>query len=287
MNKIATSLLAGTAFLGLAAAAHGADMGSPLRGPSVVQPLGGETSSSGGWYLRGDVGAALTASDDIEETTLAGNNFATKSFTDAPSVQLGVGYQFNEYLRGDITGEFIGSRRFRGLTNYDSTWTTAAGDIASKNSAVYDGSVRSLLLLANVYADLGTYNGFTPYVGGGIGAAYNQVSGIDTMTSFVNAVNPPPLNGWIGSKNKWNFAWALHAGMSWDISPNAKFDFGYSYKNLGSVTTGAEVCNVPQCGDTLKLKDLGVHDIHAGIRWYFDAPAKAPVYASAPVIAKY
>ncbi len=54
MTKIATSLLAGTAFFGLAVVAQAADMGSPLRGPSVI-PSVSEAGSASGWYLRGDI----------------------------------------------------------------------------------------------------------------------------------------------------------------------------------------------------------------------------------------
>lgn len=295
MIKIATSLLAGTAFLGLVGIAHGADMGSPLRGPAVVQPLGGETASTGGWYLRGDVGGAFSQTPNlVSEEPGFPKQMLTRSVTDAPTVQIGIGYQFNEYLRGDITGEYVGSRRFRGLGTYGSTYGTGANAAASTNYATYDGDVRSLVLLANAYVDLGNYNGITPYVGAGIGAAYNTMSNVDSLATFYVPVGAgttaagwqTPETGWMDGKSKWNLAWALHTGMSWDITPNAKFDIGYSYKNLGSVKTGDEHCQ-NTCGDVLKFKDLAIHDVHAGLRWTFDQAApKAPVY-SAPVVAKY
>ncbi|MCE1237589.1 MAG: hypothetical protein LWW93_14665, partial [Hyphomicrobiales bacterium] len=107
MTKIATSLLAGTAFFGLAAVAQAADMGSPLRGPSVI-PSMSETSSSGGWYLRGDIGYIFENKSGFTETeidsagALIPKSIASDKLSSAPSLSVGLGYQFNDYLRGDI-----------------------------------------------------------------------------------------------------------------------------------------------------------------------------------------
>lgn len=288
MTKIMTSLLAGTAFLGLVSAAQAADMGSPLRGPTVVASDPAPVTS-GGWYLRGDVGVSIAGKPKLEsEEPGTPKGFITQDRTDAPKIALGVGYQFNEYLRGDITGEYIASSRVRGIASYNSVY----GGTPSTNFVNYDGHLRTFVLMANVYGDLGNFNGLTPYVGVGAGAAYHETSDIWNEVSFYNQATGAPLgpaeHGYQPGKGKWSFAWALHTGMTWDISPNAKFDFGYSFKNLGQATSSSQHCYTGTgCTDTLKIKDIVSHDIHAGIRWTLDPVQKAPVYASAPVVAKY
>jgi hypothetical protein len=68
---------------------------------------------------------------------------------------------------------------------------------------------------------------------------------------------------------------------------------GYSYKNLGSVKAGELRCNgnpgvIVQCNERLTLKNLASNDLHIGMRWLLDAKEpRAPIYAAAPVVAKY
>lgn len=296
MHKIATSLLAGTAFLGLAAAAHGADMGSPLRGPAVVQPLGGETVATG-WYLRGDVGVVLegkTGFESIESDYLGAplsKSIDTDKLSSAPRIGIGIGYQFNQYLRGDITADFYATRKLRAhgtYTGYDS-----ANAMSTNNRVGWESDLSSAVVLANVYGDLGTYSGFTPYVGAGIGAAYRNLSTTLETASWDYSPNTTPAGagttkwGQLPGQNKWSFAYALHTGFSYDLAPNLKLDVGYSFKDLGKLNGGGQaVCNSGgSCGDEVtNLKRLQFHDFHVGARWMFDQPQ--PVY-SAPVIAKY
>ena len=284
MTKIMTSLLAGTAFFGLAAVAQAADMGGPLRGPAVVQPAA-DPITSGGWYLRGDVGVGIAGKPSLEDIEPSvPKTFIHQEKTDSPFVTLGVGYQFTDYLRGDVTAEYHGSSRIRGTSTYASTY----GGNPSTNYVMYDGHVRSLALMANGYVDLGNYSGFTPYLGAGVGAAYNQTSDVYTDALFYVAGNPMvPQKGIMSGGSKWNFAWALHAGMSWDVNPNLKVDVGYSYKDFGQAYSGNMTClSGSGCDEHLRVKNVAFHDIHVGARWMLDPVAKAPVY-QAPVVAKY
>ncbi|NLH82615.1 MAG: porin family protein [Phyllobacteriaceae bacterium] len=292
MTRIVTSLLASTAFIGLVTAAQAADMGSPLRGPAVVQPLT-ESSSSGGWYLRGDVGLAIAGRPSLEDYdggVPAGKSFIQRDMTDAPKIMLGVGYQFNDYLRGDLTAEYMGSSRLRGTAIYDSTYS----GLTSVNYQNYDTHINAATFLANGYIDLGKYSGFTPYVGAGVGASYVYMGDVtsDNTAYIVSSTGnypTPAERGIMGATGKWNFAWALHTGMSWDVTQNFKVDMGYTYKNLGKVTSGNINCfsGATGCNEQLTAKNLAFHDIHIGARWMLDsAPAKTPVY-SAPVVAKY
>ena len=40
--------------------------------------------------------------------------------------------------------------------------------------------------------------------------------------------------------SKWNFAWALHAGLAYKVKPNITVELGYSYLDLGNGMTGVD-----------------------------------------------
>ena len=288
MTKIVIHLLAGTAIIGLSAVAQAADMGGPFRAPTVVTPLA-EAAANGGWYLRGDVGIGINMRPNFVSEGPAGidtnpaASWLSRDMKDTPFIGIGVGYQFTDYLRGDITAEYRAATRFRANAAYPRTAT----DIAYP---FYDGEMTSTVVLANGYADLGNYNGLTPYVGAGIGAAYNKTGDIFQHTSF--PAYGTYADGVLQGQGKWNLAWALHTGVTWDVNSRLKLDVGYSYKNLGSIRSGELRCNegggvVTKCNEWLNLKNLASNDLHVGMRWLLNPPeARAPVYA-APVVAKY
>ncbi len=100
------------------------------------------------------------------------------------------------------------------------------------------------------YADLGTWWCVTPFVGVGVGAARISIAGF-TDTGVTNAnftVGPPALPVVSGPPRcelckrrvgaQWNFAWALHAGLAYRVTPNVTLELAYSYVNLGDGITG-------------------------------------------------
>src|SRR5690606_31446224 len=89
-------------------------------------------------------------------------------FDSAPIYGGGVGYKFNDYLRGDLTVEYRGKSDFDALDWVTTQVSTTTNDFRAKKS--------ELLLLANAYADVGNFHGVTPYVGVGIGASRNTIS---------------------------------------------------------------------------------------------------------------
>jgi opacity protein-like surface antigen len=292
MNRIAMHLLAATALIAAGAEASAADLSGGLRGPSVVTPLAEPAASSSGWYLRGDVGVGISPQPDLySQETNVPKSFIHRDLADAPFIGAGIGYQFNDYLRADLTGEYHGSRRLRGTAFYQSTYSGRP----SHNYASYDGDLRTFAVMANAYIDLGSYWGVTPYVGGGIGAAYNRLSTIKTATQFMvsdnastfaNPTPQPASGGYMPARGEWSFAWALHTGMTWDVSPRFKVDLGYSYKDLGKVTSGQAVCyDYTTCDEKLKVKNIIANDLHLGVRYLLNPPTRTPVYT--PVVAKY
>lgn len=122
-------------------------------------------------------------------------------------------------------------------------------------------SLRTTTLMINGYKDLGNWGGFVPYVGGGIGAAYHQLSD-------VYFTGNPNLTNKIHGDRDLSFAWSLMAGVGYQISDRAVIDVGYRYIDMGSISsqrsdTGGYV-NPP-----VKFDDLTAHEIKVGLRYSF------------------
>ena len=90
-------------------AANAADLPlAPIPVP-VVQEFSG-------WYLRGDIGMTNQQVKSIWDVVAPGTSVGTKflTFDSAPMYSLGGGYQFNNWLRVDVTGEYRGNAHFHG-----------------------------------------------------------------------------------------------------------------------------------------------------------------------------
>ncbi|MGH6761330.1 MAG: outer membrane protein [Phyllobacterium sp.] len=197
----------------MAGPAFAADMDAIITAPEqIMQPV--EIGS--GWYLRGDISYNFGSDVDGKISDGLGNSASFTLDTDQSSTfSAGVGYQFNDWLRGDVT---YGYER-RGVEDFDE-------------------KLRIHELMANGYVDLGTFVGVTPYLGAGIGGANLSAGGDDTTV----------------------LAWALMAGVSYDVTSNVKVDLGYRFQGINSGFEDEE------SGLTVALDDLYSHQIRAGVR---------------------
>ena len=74
----------------------------------------------GGWYIRGHIGMSNQYFDGLEsslyfESTFDYGWYDEGGFASAPIFGGGVGYKFNDYLRGDLTVEYRGKSDFNAL----------------------------------------------------------------------------------------------------------------------------------------------------------------------------
>src|SRR5690606_14693364 len=112
----------------------------------------------------------------------------------------------------------------------------------------------TLIGLANVYLDLGTWSGFTPYVGVGAGFANFWVSDYAAPNGPVNT----------DKQSKADFAWAYMAGLAWCFAPRWSADFSYRRVNLGEMVFN------PHLPNTLTLSDMSANEFRIGLRYNFD-----------------
>lgn len=253
----------------------------------------------GGWYLRGDVGVSYNDSDRWTQSpsnngsTILSSGFVTNSLGGSAFVGAGVGYQFNSWLRSDVTAEFRTSINATGTYQEQ----TQFADINGLNNFIgqnnYKGNITSYVGLVNGYVDLGTWHGITPFVGAGVGFATHYASGFtDSGYASINGSVTPVAANLIQSATKTNLAWALHAGLAYSVTPNLKLELAYRYLNMGDAKSGNIVCGALSACNTVvqgfKIKEMEAHDIKLGLRWQFAdfAPAPAP-YPAPPLVRKY
>ncbi|MBR7651991.1 outer membrane protein [Brucella oryzae] len=176
------------------------DMISYEPGAPVQQPV--EVGS--GWYLRGDIGYNISSRVKLQAETPFGNGSQSFDLDKNIVPSVGIGYQFTDHLRGDVTFGY-----------------------SKQSFDDYDVEVRSWDMMANAYVDLGNYYGFTPYLGAGLGFANVRYS-IDT------AYGDYKLD------DDYRLAWALMAGVGIDVASNIKLDIGYRY----GVIEGADIASM-------------------------------------------
>jgi opacity protein-like surface antigen len=190
---------------------------------------------------------------------------------------VGVGYQFNNWFRADIVGQWRGRANFHGSQSVPVNPPAFPGvTFAQVNN--YSGSKSEAVVMANGYVDLGTWWCVTPYIGAGIGAAYNKISGFrDDGVTYING-SPFPGVAYASDAGKWNFAWALHAGLGYRVTENVTLELGYSYMNLGDATTGvnSKFDGSAAAQYPWTMKNITSNDLKLGMRWDLDAPPPPP-----------
>jgi len=227
-----------------------------------------EVQQFGGWYLRGDIGMSNQQFDGLDYVGFADpavHGWHDEGDFDAGITgQIGVGYQFNDWFRADVTGQYRGKTEFSALDFYDTDGIPDNGDEATNE---YHAKKSEWLFLANAYTDLGTYAGITPYVGAGIGASRNTISNFTDNNAITGG------GGFAGSDSQWEFAWALHAGVGIKATDRMTIDLGYSYLDLGDGQTANASNFIPSQTrpnpEPFKFKDITSHDFKVGVRYAF------------------
>lgn len=197
--RTALRLIASTAIIGgFAGAAFGADYDPPIFIEQAPEYVPVEVGS--GWYLRGDV--TYVASDPIYDFDPPFGELRNNRFGGSA----GVGYHFTDLLRTDVNIGSVARDRYR--------FSDGAGTTLEAEHKVWYGT-------ANAYLDLGTIAGFTPYVGAGIGL-------LNTRQSVDVAI--PGASGGIDD-DQYRLAYAINAGVNYQVSDNLSVDLGYQYLN--------------------------------------------------------
>lgn len=263
LSGVVAVLLSGTA-------AYAADIYEPpIEAPVVEQPVA-EAVETSGWYLRGDVGYAWNKLRGAHFHQGPGGplrDFETAAIDDSWTIGGGVGYQFNNYLRTDVTLDYWGSSDFKGST-LGNCGTPGLSPCRSRDTS----SVSAWSLLANAYVDIGTYGIFTPYVGAGVGATRVKWDKLRNTSCSINNPNGCDPTTEHGGKGKWRFTYALMAGTAIDLTCNLKADVGYRFRNVDD----GDMFGFANGGGPGFDKGLYIHEARAGLRYSFGNTCEVP-----------
>ena len=155
----------------------------------------------------------------------AANTFATDSGSTSQSLSVSadtgfvvgaaVGMHMDNWLNG-LRAEFEASYR---RNKVHGVWTEESGS----SSGPFEGRESTFAMMANVWYDINIGSKLVPYVGGGVGAATAQNSGVIIDVSRIPFVDANFDNRYFG------MAWQLGAGVHYEFMHGANVGLGYRY----------------------------------------------------------
>lgn len=209
---------------------HAADYDPPIVVDEAPEFVPVEVGS--GWYLRGDVGYSFERTE-ADFTGLPGIDVDRGDFGGGG----GVGYHFTDFIRSDLNLAFLAR---------DSFSIADGGDFARLKTESWSG-------MANVYFDLGTYSGFTPYLGGGLGILYTR-NRFEADIAGLGVID-------VGDDQS-KFAYSLGAGVAYKVAQNWSVDLGYQY----TASPDTEFVEVTPAGFSVG-EGVDFHQVKVGLRY--------------------
>jgi opacity protein-like surface antigen len=245
VHALRSILMAGAAMALLVQPGFAADLDMPIfveQAPEVVP-----VEIGNGWYIRGDVGYAVTSSSgpfhyrtfDPNTGAYGNSDFLTGDMSQDFSGGIGAGYQFNQWFRGDVTLDWFGGD-FEGTTAANSPCLPTDPALVGTTCRTIDRQdYFATTAMVNGYVDLGTFVGLTPYIGAGAGYTWMDWGTLTNTLICVDGTTVCPTDNIIGDTEhkgvgEGRFTYALMAGASYDLSHNLKLDMGYKYTKVES-----------------------------------------------------
>jgi opacity protein-like surface antigen len=207
------------------------------------------------------------AGDKVSGTSLENTWFG--------AVGVGCGSGGPRGVRGEVMLGYHGSRDLTGTPLIYDPGPPVGSPVPGAPNPIDDPlhtSVTSYTLMLNVYKDLGTWGKVTPYVGAGIGIAYNIVED-------VYFTGNPNLPNRIHGDRDIAFAWSLMTGVGIQVTERAVLDVGYRYMDFGKATSERHD-NAFSVNPRVRIDDIAAHEFKVGLRYSFgsgDCCAASPM----------
>ncbi len=213
-------------------------------GALVAIPAAAMAQDDSGVYvgIAGGVNMLSDSDFDVLGTVDVDNEYETGF-----AVSGAVGYDFgNVWQLGGVRTELELSYRENDIDDHDVA--ALGGDQPGST-----GEASTIALMVNALHDFDTGSAITPYIGGGVGYAWNDLSdyGIAAIPNVLDEKDS-------------GFAWQLIAGIGYELSPQATVGIDYRY-----FSTSADVTSSAAAGSTGSDVDLDSHTVMAGFRYRF------------------
>jgi opacity protein-like surface antigen len=232
-----------------------------------------------GWYLRGDIGGGLSSVN--VSTSFGGGNIDMGS---PVSIGIAAGYTYAEGLRAEFAFNHFNNLSMASRSGYPSCGTEDHDNNALTPPIPVTGScffsanaqVSASNIMANAYADLGTYWGIRPYVGVGLGMAYMSWNNF-SYTDYCEGGSPIDCGGTGVGRNvrdsgsyttEGGLTYAANAmlGVSYDLTKDWTLDLGYRFSYFGEAGVARAASN-PGTFEDITVGNITMHEIRLGFRY--------------------
>lgn len=190
------------------------------------------------------------------------------NFENSATLDAGVGYVWNNWLRTEISFSYRPDFQFKGSSNFIQLEPTFHQEVEADTeslSVMLVGEIR-LLQLFGVNKCL-----VEPFVMVGMGVARNR---IDPMVyTFPDTETITPKGSYTG------FAWSAGAGFSYELGVNVELEIVYRYTDLGQVNTDIGTMKIVDrstggiINDSIIINgtkaDLSVNEALLSVTWFF------------------
>lgn len=236
-------------------------------------------NTTGGNGFAGTGGPGL---QDLDPTQFSSDFSNLSTFGGGIGYYLGGGWRIDATLEKRSNDQaYTGnttdwdSYGFDGFGNYvtDVNGGGNAVDTRTTLTVTDKTDVDGTVWLANVYYDMFTHRGFTPYVGAGVGFVWNQLD--RTHTTSVESCDNETTPGCTGGTEIYSatatteadtisLAAAAMVGFSYQISDITSIDVGYRFLYLAGTNFAMSIDGAES---RVEIGDQQIHQVRAGLRF--------------------
>lgn len=300
--KVGLAIAAVGLAAGMAGGAAAADLNGGWARGSIKDGPVAHVAPAGRCYFRGDVGYSWSRDPSVKwpvvngvfggdadldgfvganELTYsyAGDSVSDTSLENGWFGGFGAGCgSGSRGLRGEVMFNVHEDRKLQGTPLTYDPGPSVGDPVPAAPTPIDDPlhtSIKTYTLMLNLYHDLGKWGQVTPYVGAGVGIAYNIMSDV----YFTD--NPALVNRIAGDRDI-SLAWSLMAGLGYQVSNNAILDIGYRYLDMGKATSERHD-NAGFINPRVRVEDITAHEFKVGLRYHFGSDCCSAPVAYAPM----
>ena len=175
--------------------------------------------------------------------------------------------QFNNWFRADVTGEYRGNSQFSGHGSPYLRGPHVGVDTIPRQQVTNGSCWQRLCRSRHLVVHDAVHR-----------RRRRRCADLDQQ--FHDWASPTPAPARVGAAfgdnvAKWNFAWALHAGVAYKVTPNFTVELAYRYLDMGDGLTGdlRTFDGVNNVFNPMTFKNITSHDLKLGVRWDLQQPA--------------
>lgn len=245
------------------------------------------------YYFRADIGIGM---GDAPESSETGYYYGSDSdFGPSPSSSSWLQDDFDTFVTFGVgAGMYVGN----GFRIDATAETRSEGDVKINGSYEYEsrlfndewdhvrGTVRDKISLSggifmlNAYYDFnrGPQSRFTPYVGAGLGFAWNELKRVHTTRELSRTCNPTDgCTGYMGERDSASGSDKTHdlslaamatVGLGYRLNEYSLLDFNYRYLYVDGTDIGMNIDGYTFGGDSkVSIGEMHEHQLRAGLRF--------------------